>query len=328
MLTFNAAWIVLCSCLSAQRPAEPAGPEARGVAFLAVEVPRWSREHRCYSCHNNGDAARSLYLATRMGYRVPADALASTTTWLSRPDRWEHNGGVGPASDKKLARVAFTTALASAVANGWARDRTVLMEAARRLVQDQDKGGAWAIEGEPAVSSPAAYGQSLATYLARESLASADAMQFRGAIARADAWLAGREVISIADAAVALLAAAVTPAPETAQRRRRSLEILRRGQSDDGGWGSHAASPPEIFDTALAVLALARSGHSPEVRGMLSRGRAFLIAQQNADGSWTETTRPAGNVSYAQRISTSGWSLLALLETREEPSPSGRNPKR
>ena len=34
---------------------------------------------------------------------------------------------------------------------------------------------------------------------------------------------------------------------------------------------------------------------------------------QEADGSWPETTRPPGADSYAQRISTTGWALLALL---------------
>jgi hypothetical protein len=61
----------------------PAGggtaPEARAVALLAREVPRWARENHCFSCHNNGDAARALYEASRLGLRVPADATAATT---------------------------------------------------------------------------------------------------------------------------------------------------------------------------------------------------------------------------------------------------------
>ena len=36
---------------------------ARGVAFLRVEVPRWRKEHPCYSCHINGDATRALLVA-------------------------------------------------------------------------------------------------------------------------------------------------------------------------------------------------------------------------------------------------------------------------
>ncbi|MFO1532763.1 MAG: ArsA-related P-loop ATPase, partial [Thermoplasmatota archaeon] len=34
---------------------------------LAREVPRWSAENHCYSCHHNGDAARALYAAARAG---------------------------------------------------------------------------------------------------------------------------------------------------------------------------------------------------------------------------------------------------------------------
>jgi hypothetical protein len=48
----------------------------------------------------------------------------------------------------------------------------------------------------------------------------------------------------------------------------------------------------------------------------IAKGRAYLVRQQLADGSWNETTRPAGQTSYAQRISTTGWALLALIETR------------
>ena len=48
---------------------------------------------------------------------------------------------------------------------------------------------------------------------------------------------------------------------------------------------------------------------------MIARGRKFLICEQLDDGSWTETTRPAGNVSYAERISTTGWCTMALLST-------------
>ncbi|MGH9463409.1 MAG: hypothetical protein ACRD1X_19575, partial [Vicinamibacteria bacterium] len=47
--------------------AEPS-PTQKAVRFLAREVPRWRAEHDCYSCHNNGDAARALYLAVKENY--------------------------------------------------------------------------------------------------------------------------------------------------------------------------------------------------------------------------------------------------------------------
>jgi hypothetical protein len=294
--------------------------EARAVAFLSREVPRWSRENRCFSCHNNGDAARALYEASRAGFRVPAEALADTTNWLASPSGWEHNGGDGPFSDKRLARVAFTAALASATRARWTRDRAALHLAARRLAEDQAEDGSWTLEGEEAPGSPAAYGRALATFLARESLAADDPVRFRSAVDRADAWLMRRPADAIERASVVLMATATIPGTESAIRRREALVLLRRAQSGDGGWGPHETSPPEVFDTALALLGLAHCGDrvSPDrVRWMIARGRAFLIAQQRDDGSWAETTRPSGATSYAQRISTTGWATLALLATRD-----------
>jgi hypothetical protein len=49
---------------------------------------------------------------------------------------------------------------------------------------------------------------------------------------------------------------------------------------------------------------------------MIARGRGYLIASQDEDGSWPEMTRPPGGTSYAQRISSTGWATLALLATR------------
>ena len=307
-------------------PARPS-PEVRAVGFLAREVPRWSRENHCYSCHNNGDAARALYEAARVGYRVPAEVLADTTGWLNRPAGWDHNGGEGPFSDKRLARVVFTTTLATAVRTGRVSDRAALRRAADRIALDQAPDGSWIFDGEETPGSPAAYGRILATYLARDSLAAAQQPDhFRAVIDRADGWLMRHEVATVTDASVSLMVAAALDSPAVAERRRMALDLLRRGQDDEGGWGPYVTAPPEPFDTALVLLALAKSesGKSAQVRRMIARGRAFLIAHQHDDGSWTETTRPAGAESYAQRISTTGWATLALLATRDVPAPPSR----
>jgi hypothetical protein len=61
------------------------------------------------------------------------------------------------------------------------------------------------------------------------------------------------------------------------------------------------------------LLALCELPDDGEVRAMRARGRGYLIATQQPDGSWPETTRPAGAESYPQRLSTGGWATLALL---------------
>ena len=84
-------------------------------------------------------------------------------------------------------------------------------------------------------------------------------------------------------------------------------------------------SQSEPFDTALALLALAgvrnvealsTSPYSDrDLAGAIQRAREYLVGAQNPNGSWPETTRPPNGESYAQRISTTAWSLLALLES-------------
>ncbi len=310
-------------------PANPSSTESRAVAFLVREVPRWSRDNHCYSCHNNGDAARALYQAARAGFPVPEAALVGTTRWLIQPEGWDHNGGDGPISDKGLARVAFSTALAAAIEARRVPDRSVLMTAAQRLSLDQAADGSWPIEGEDATGSPATYGRLVATLLARGTLVAAQPTHFRDAINRADHWLMSRDVSNVTGAAVILQVTVPVKSPDYQRKRRQCLDLLERAQGDDGGWGLYLKSPSEPFDTALVLLALSACDELAEsVRPMVLRGRKFLMSEQRDDGSWIETTRPPGNVSYAQRISTTGWATLGLLATRPTSTVTRPDPKR
>ncbi|MCZ6794378.1 MAG: hypothetical protein O7J95_12270 [Planctomycetota bacterium] len=321
------------------RPRTPAGRRAppgtaRALSYLAREVPRWSRENGCFSCHNNGDAARALYTAHRLGYPVPSEALADTSEWLSRPGGWDENKGDPGFSDKSLARVQFTAALATAVDSGVIEDDGVLERAARELAGIQRDDGSWTIEPAHAIGSPATYGTHLATATARRALARAASPELRSAVAKADAWLRGAPRRNVVEAAAVILGLEGGGAPGVPERREECLDLLRRAQAPDGGWGPYLESPTEPFDTALALLALeevaSRRGapaikpavrepavREPAVREMVRRGREYLLATQLPEGGWLETTRPPGQESYAQHISTSGWATLALLLTEE-----------
>jgi hypothetical protein len=317
MLAITLALACLSQLAGGEKTPERPTPERKAIAFLSVEVPRWSREKHCFSCHNNGDAARALLHASQAGENVSGEALSDTIAWLQKPAGWNHNGGDGPNNDRRLARIAFSAALATAVSTGRVRDKSGLVQAAEALVRDQDADGSWRLEGEDATGAPATYGRSLATLLARQSLAAADSVRFKPAIERADRWLQKQDVQNVIDASVSLLAFAAARGAPAGEAQKRSLEVLARAQDHDGGWGPDRFSPPEPFDTALALLALASCEPTATVRTMIARGRSFLIAEQHDDGSWTETTRPAGNVSYAERISTTGWATMGLIATAD-----------
>jgi hypothetical protein len=290
-------------------------PEERAVDQLAREVPRWPAEEKCFSCHNNGVGASALFAAVRRGRKVPDKALAETTRWLTQPDKWDGKRDGGAPTDQALARIQFGAALAEAADAGAVKERRPLLDAARLIAAGQRKDGSWQVNAEGSLGSPTTLGPALATHLARGVLRKADARAHADAIARADRWLRRVEAKSVPDAAAVLLALEGAEDREAADQRLRCLSLLRKCQDRHGGWGPYATSAAEPFDTAIALLALARYPKEKGAAQMMKRGREYLIGAQEKEGSWPETTRPAGAVSYAERMATTGWALQALLAT-------------
>jgi hypothetical protein len=292
-------------------------PEAKALAFLIREVPAWSTNNGCFSCHNNGDAARALYVAAHKGHRVPAAALLSTTNWLSAPAHWEENKGDPGFSDKRLATVQFSAALLTALETGQVRDARPLQEAARKLAAEQSSDGSWKIDAGNTLGSPATYGTPLATWMALRVLRQAKLNETKTAMQRAARWLHQLSPQNVFTAATALLFAVREAGAQASRQHTVCLNLIRRAQTRDGGWGPYADAPPEVFDTALVMLALTETPQATGVKEMIRRGRNYLIAQQTAQGNWPPTTRPSGGDSYAQMMSTTGWATLALLATGE-----------
>lgn len=325
-LAAGCAFAIVASLPTAAQ-APSGSPEARAVAFLAREVPRWRREHPCYSCHNNGDATRALITAARKGHTI-GDALDDTLVWLRDPQQWNDKMPQGGIDDKPLARIQFASALRLAVDTGRA-PRAALQQAAAFVVADQKPDGSWQLDSSQSLGSPTTYGTTLATAAALRTLRATHDDALAPAITKGNAWLRAVTPETVVDAAALLLGLEDgTDAPARAARAH-GLEVIRKGQAPNGGWGPFVTSPPEVFDTALVVIALAEAAHGrdratpvfaeAELRSALARGRDFLVQQQSSDGSWPETTRPTGQESYAQRISTTGWALLALLNAFENP---------
>ena len=294
---------------------------ARGVSYLTKEVPKWKAEHPCYSCHNNGDATRAFLLASAKGHDI-GTSLDDTLAFLKQPAKWDQNKAPDGFDDKQLARVQFASALAVAERHGKAAS-TDLDQAAKLLVADQKADGSWTLDQSQSIASPATYGTIIATWSARTTLISSGLQPDNFTIVQADRWIRGITPENVIDAAGTVLALELASDVMAENLRRTSLSVLRNGQAPDGGWGPYVTAKPQVFDTAMAVLALsmldveprlARSTYRPEeLKEAIAKGKAYLVSQQRPDGSWPETTRPADQESYAQRISTTGWAMLALL---------------
>jgi hypothetical protein len=324
---------ILTSALAASyaetaSPGEPA--EARAIAYLAREVPRWRQENACYSCHNNGDAARALIVGVQRRHDVRG-AIDDTLRWLAEPARWDSNpGGKGGSDDKRLARIQFASATVAASTAALVPQPAV--DAAAAIVAgDQRDDGSWRLDSSTSLGSPATYGTPLATAFALRVLAQSGTAPRTEAIARGRAWLRTVEPVNVPDAVAVIfglraqreIGLRAQREGADGDRRRLALDFLKRAQGRDGGWGAYATTASEPFDTAIAMLALNEVAKRPdsdsapfssaELKAAIARGREFLIRDQMPDGSWPETTRPAHQESYAQRISTTAWAVLALM---------------
>ena len=302
-------FLTACSAPAPARNAHsPTPAEFRAVAYLAREVPAWYRDNQCYSCHNNGDGARALFVATSRGHNVK-DSLTDTLAWLRKPSAWDKSKGDPSASDHRLADLQFAAALATATRANLISDPAILKSAASRLVRHQSPDGAWQVEPQNDVGSPVTYGTALATYHAWKILREANDSANSPALTSASNWLSQLQPKNIPAAAALLFFASDHRHYE---KHFVAQSYLLKHQLSNGGWGPYPNAPAEIFDTALALLALTSAN---TVEPALERARAFLESQQNPDGSWPATTRPTGGESYAQQISTTAWAALALLQS-------------
>jgi hypothetical protein len=243
------------------------------VAYLEDEVPRWKTENKCYSCHNNGDGARALILA-KSGKQ---ESIRDTLRFLSNPAEW-------PADLAPLALVQYTAALAASGDTSSAAFKAGV----HRIVAAQKPDGHWEMDAESTTGSPVTYGPVLGTVIARDLVAKTGAN-----VSKATAWLEQRKADHPLDIAALILGLG----------RKTDIDRLAALQSKDGSWNGG-----EVFDTAIAVIALAN--HVPAAA---ARGREWLVKNQLEPGGWRGTTRPSGGQSYAQHISTTAWALQALL---------------
>jgi Prenyltransferase and squalene oxidase repeat len=320
LLSLSLVLLIVSTVTSAQTDPSRAAI-AKAVDYLKVEVPKWKAEHPCYSCHNNGDATRALLVAASKGYDI-GPSLDDTLAFLKQPAKWDQNKAPSGFDDKTLAKIQFASALAVAERHGKAAS-TDLEAAAKLLVAEQHADGSWQLDDSQSIGSPATYGPLIATWSARTTLIASGMQPDNFTIVQIDKWVRGLAPENVLDASATILALDLSSDVMAENLRRNCLSILRSGQAPSGGWGPYVTAAPQVFDTALAVLALstldveprlARSAYRPEeLKEAIASGKKFIVSQQRPDGSWPETTRPANQESYAQRISTTGWAMLALL---------------
>ncbi len=236
---FALSWVLAFTFPLSAR-AQGTSAEQHALDYLSREVPAWSVKNKCFSCHNNGDGARALYTAVRLGHSIPKKSLADTSDWLTRPEQWDKIGDAAGSSDKNLARIQFAAALVDGLEAGVIKNREVLAKAATLVAENQKPDGSWQVDAPGNVGSPATYGPCLATCLARRTLQKADPKRFKTAIGKADRWFERAPINS----------------PRRVQRRRLGAlckfasGTVRHGGGDPGPFSQFRKTRRKGYDQA------------------------------------------------------------------------------
>lgn len=307
--------ILLCVIAASVFGQDAQDPPRRAARYLDLQAEQWTADNGCYSCHNQGDAARAIFRAAR--HQLVPSPRALWDEWLARPARWDLPEADGPDSDQRLADLQFALAAREAADILKPDSREALTAAARRAARHISADGSWPADPTSSLGSPVTYGKVLGTVLLRDLLKHVGPAEFQDEITRCETWLRNQRPASVTEMAAWTYAFRDSTEPRERRRVRELLRQLRSAQNRDGGFGPYPNSGSEPFDTALVLLATSGlpAAQRDEHLAMARKARQYLLDTQLDQGGWRETTRPAGRESYAQHISTTAWCLLALLET-------------
>lgn len=107
--------------------------------------------------------------------------------------------------------------------------------------------------------------------------------------------------------------------PDAATEARH---LLSTRQNVDGGWGWTKGAASDPFTTGLTLYVLAKTGDAAD-QPWFEPAAKYLLAAQQADGSWRTDSRTITNAQGAERLAArdeiyrywgTGWAVLGLLE--------------
>lgn len=325
-------------------PAAPA-PSGASSARIAVErsLPLMQRadagftaKSGCVSCHNNSIAAMAVGLARDHGFTVD-ESIAHRQFEYSHANLQHsrdllHQGyaGGGPSDDTFFVHILSYQLIGF---HAEAKPADLDTDAAAIYIKSRQlPAGNWpypTADTRPPICSDH-IGQTALCLRALQLYApKAFKADCEKAVDRAAAWLAKADTRVTEDYLGKLLGLAWAARDQAAiAKARRDVLALQR---PDGGWADLPTLNSSAYSTGRALYVLATAG-LPVSDPAYRRGMAYLLKNQQADGSWYVRTRamafqpffesgfPHG-VNQAISDAATGWSTLALI--LGSPAPAG-----
>ena len=282
--------------------------EEDGDRWLEGEV--WVQDGQgCVSCHHVGYALWSHREAERAGVPFTTDEIDDlqrrAIDFLAQPGK---------------VRVVSATQMIMAQAHS---------ENDLALIRSDSKpAGNWRARGQfPSQKRGEEEGDDVASLWALAALATLEPLdgETEKRRARALEWVGGADPGVSSEWTAARLIVASQQAED--ERVSALLDEILATQNENGGWSWLEDDPSNPFSTGQIVYALGTLGDD-RARDALWRGVDYLLANQQADGTWETpsnliSTKPSEKKEYIYRYWGTAWASLGLSRALglEGPAP-------
>jgi hypothetical protein len=300
----------------------------RGLGFLVKDALAWKKEHNCASCHHASLVICAMREAKHFGRNVDEPVLAELTKWVAESG----NGKFGLARPESAPKAASPKAIYFALALGTdPRPDASVQEGLKLLLTtveaEQTGNGSWSTWPG---TRPPIFGDSdesltaLATLAVLPVAATGD-VEAQAVRDRAFKWLAETKTDDDPQS-ITLRLVLWNRLGRPAQEWEPLVRRIKDRQNADGGWSQANDMASDAWASGQALYALAHAGIKSNQEA-ISRGQAFLVKTQRADGSWSMTSRPTapGGPGSTSLIPITGagsaWAVLGLVRSSDRAKP-------
>ena len=286
----------------------------RSIQLLDRTSDQFFHKSGCFACHEQPAAEFATAAARAKG--IPVDEKASyerirQITSTINPVALEGAAALGGADNNLYAVEALLRA-------GYPSNRVTDFLAAN-LAESQGGDGGWHLPGYS--RSPMQDSDFSRTVMAIRALKTYGTpgriSEMKERIARGKQWLMHAEPVILEDMDMRLVG--VAAAGGSAAELHKLAEPILAQRRSDGGWAQRQGFPSDAYATGMTLWALNEAG----VMRPDDKGVKFLLATQNADGSWRVASRatkfqeyfesgfPYGHDQWISTMAT-GWAANAL----------------
>jgi hypothetical protein len=285
----------------------------RGIDWLQPAAIQWQKDHNCFGCHIQAQAVMGLAIAKKNDYlvsdRAVKDLVDFTISQQHADGSYVREDTGEPSTQFAAMELAYWDDLA-----GLTRNPTLIKSADWLLTRQQPGGDLpykdWLSCGVRSVEQGRMMttANSLAAF--ERAFVETNDPRYQQAAGRARAWITTADPITTQDKVFKILALAGFEAHKPLVQA--IVEQLILEQHATGGWrecNDPSTTDPNPFSTGQVLYAFKKAGVSTASSPFI-KGVKYLLAIQNADGSWPADMR-AFHTTGAPHA-TSMWAIIGL----------------